>query len=307
MENHAMRILFVSKQVDHPVAYALTGLGHEVACLDEAAATAAVATESHDFLLFTDWEDWTLLVTVDIPKVFWKFGFIDHAQDPALGVTSVERPNWIVKALALSDLGFCTDGDFVRRHPEKLITLHAAADERLCGPGVADASSYKKGGILFFGSEHGHGSRRSSFVGEMKLVYANKFTHVEDVQGRELASLIAGHEIVVAPHGPVSAGYWPDRVYVTLGMGGFLIHPLCADLAWEYQGAGKDSLGELAYYKDRAGLHSAVKFYLQHPEDRKLISERGLLRTTQQHTYTHRCARLAKIVEQRVLKGGRVG
>jgi len=302
MENHAMKILFVTKYTDHPIVHALTELGHTVTCADEAGAADTGA--SHDFALFTYWEDWTLLAPVEIPKVFWRFGFIDHSQDQALAEKSVARLNWMAKALALCDFGFSTDGDWVKRHPEKLAVLHAAADERLCGPGVVDATTQKEDGILFFGSKAGHGFKRWSFVTEMKLMYGGKFTHVENpqVRGRELASLIAGHAIVVAPDGPVTHAYWSDRVYIALGMGGFLVHPLCADLAWEYKGAGKDSLGELAYYKDRDGLHNAIKFYLAHPEDRKLIAERGYLRTMNQHTYTHRCARLVKIVEERVLK-----
>jgi len=137
----------------------------------------------------------------------------------------------------------------------------------------------------------------------MKLVYGPKFTHLQPLprRGRDLAHIIAGHAIVVAPDGPVTMGYWSDRAYITCGFGGFLVHPLC-NLGFHYHGAGRDSLGEAAFYKDREGLHNAIRFYLAHPEDRRLVAERAYLRTTKEHTYLHRCTTLIKRVEERVLK-----
>lgn len=305
-----MRILYVAKhdQVrsnddEGAITDALTKLGHDVQRVREKYGSTAHKVDA-DFCLFHHWNDFAALKRVKCPKVFWCFDLID-ARDPTLVTRSKTRIAWIREATSLVSLGFCTDGDWVAGdNTRKLHQLMQGADQRYVGKfkvnDEIDVSSNRKSGVarmplLFTGIAKG-GTKRQSFVDEMLLRYGCMFSHYSGGKhGHILAELIASASIVLAPDAPITDHYWSNRVYLTLGYGGFLLHPYCNGLWQHYDDT------ELAYYRSRAELHELITYFLERPDVATRRSAAGLARTIRDHTYVNRCAELCKIVESRLL------
>ena len=287
------------------IGHALESLGHEVIRLDEPYVspkrrrvpvtinkiTEADTQRPADFLLFHHYGDFGQLAKFPHPKCFWYFDRVT-CDDPTLAGRSQVREAWLQQAMQTAGVGFCTDGDAVARHPDRLVFLPQGCDERVAGRGAGHGA----GDILFTGIARG-GVGRESFVAEMRARYAQRFMHVErGFHGRDLANLVASHPIVVAPDAPVSDRYASNRVWLTLGYGGFLLHPWCDFL----QGCYRDGK-EIVYYRNRAELHAHIAYYLGNPEERQRIAQAGLQRTLAEHTYRHRAAKLIEVVRERLL------
>lgn len=244
--------------------------------------------------MFHKWEDIQSIKSMNMPKVFWYFDLIDYP-DKYIRPRCLRRIRWINEVTPIVDLGFCTDGDWVRKDKSgKLFWLPQGADSRITGRGTTVAE--KPPPILFTGTANG-GEGRSSWVKEMNDNYRRRFNHVSrHVYREELRGLIANTKIVTAPDHPITDQYWSNRVYNVLGFGGFIIHPYCAELAKQYVD-GK----EIVFYKDRQEMRDQIAYYINKPQARGEIRKAGLKRTLADHTYLHRCRKLIKIVEERVL------
>jgi hypothetical protein len=322
-----VRILYIahhgqmrSNDDEGAIVHALKVLGHDVYRLQENHGRIAPTVSNLDLILFHKWEDTTTLHRLKgkAPRVFWYFDLVDFPSDPTLTRRSQARKDWMEGVLPHVELGFCTDGDWVNTvnsrdatpddeaQQDKLVWLPQGADERIAGLGCYLASGCPTcnrtwGGcdILFTGIRKG-GEQRASFVDEMGSRYGRRFRHIQaGIYGRVLADLIASAKVVVAPDGPVTDCYWSNRVYNTLGFGGFLLHPYCEGLLQHYE-PGKD----FVFYRSRGELHERLGYFLQdHPtvaEHRRQIAEEGLATTLSRHTYRHRVEVLLKTVKERL-------
>jgi hypothetical protein len=296
-----MKVLFVARhnQVNSnddegAIAHALLKLGHEVHALPEESAISA-PTCGHDLLLFLKWRDAGAVRRIKCPRAFWYFDRVEF-DDPTLHARSEARKAWMREMLPIVDVGFCTDGDFVANDVSgKLVWLPQGADERVVGRGNGEESI----DVLFTGIRKG-GQGRASFVEEMERHYGPRFRHVErGIHGRDLANLIAQAKVVVAPDSPVSDRYWSNRVYLTLGFGGFLLHPYCDWLKAHYS-HGSD-LGQFIYYRSRKHLHELIRYFLPEEKLRREVGQRALDRTLAEHTYRHRVAELLRVCRERGL------
>lgn len=273
------------------ISFALTKLGHEVVKFSETCSHRDVNKSGADFLLCHHWGSVGLLQMVRLPRVFWCFDLIDYPDDPSLAPRCSNRINWARRMAEVCQLGFMTDGDWVKRNGGNLRWLPQGFDERLDGKYQANHQSPST--IIFTGTRNG-GYKRSSFVREMEVRYAGQFRHVQGGVYRErLGEEIAGHRIVVAPDGPVTDDYWSNRVWNTLGLGGFLIHPYCAKLALMYQDGD-----DLVFYRDRRDLHEKIAKYLPMQEERGRIALNGKEITVFEHLYRHRVAKLVDQVRE---------
>jgi hypothetical protein len=294
-----VRVLYIGRfeaagnDDENAVAHALETLGHEVVRLHEAKGRFAPRFLPADFVLFNKWNDPDTLGRLRVPKVFWWWDLVDFP-DPLLRTRCLARVQWMERTTPLVDLGFLSDGDWVSRdRTGKLVRLTQGADARVAGKGNPDSGPPVP--VLFTGIRAG-GRARLSFVDDLRARYGDAFRHVErGVHGRALADLIARAQVVVAPDGPVTDGYASNRVYLTLGFGGFLLHPYSAGLTGQYEG-GK----ELVYYRSRGELFDLIDYYLDRPAERKAIADAGLARTLAEHTYTERCRRLIEVVKERL-------
>ncbi len=303
-----MRIIYVAKHDqtcsnddEGAITDALTKLGHDVQRVRESQVRSAFRVEA-DVCLFHHCHDFASLLRVKCPKVFWYFDLIDHP-DPTLAKRCEVRKQWIADATEISKVGFCTDGDWVAKDATgKLRWLMQGADQRYVGlhrkpmPSKDNEHVLPDGRckILYTGIERG-GQGRQSFVNEMRDKYGANFHHyVSGKHGWVLAQTIAGASIVIAPDSPCTARYWSNRVYLTLGYGGFLLHPYCHGLTQHY------SSRQLAMYQDREHLHLMIDYYLERQDEALRVAADGLARTIKDHTYVNRCAELCSIVKEQL-------
>lgn len=299
-----MKILYVANhgcggnQDEEAIHYALQSLGHEVVKVNEGKSRDASNVKA-DFLLFHKWSHFNAIRACKLPRVFWYFDLIT-CTDPSLSARNRARESWMEAMVPLVDVGFCTDGDWVRRYnccpsdqAGKLITLRQGADERVL---QQRSPQPNKCSILFTGICKGGGLGRETFVEDLKTRYGDSFLHIPSGCYREqFASTVATYKIVVAPDFPVTDLYWSNRVYNTLGAGGFLLHPYCKGLALHY----RDGC-DLVYYYDRVDLFDKIDYYLTKPDERETIRQGGYETTFKEHLYRHRCEELIRTVKERL-------
>ena len=153
--------------------------------------------------------------------------------------------------------------------------------------------------VIFVGS-NSHQSNfgwkhRTDLLKFLKEQYGSRFRHIgndEEIRNLELNDVYASAKIVVgdsvyAPH------YWSNRLYETIGRGGFLIFPMIDGLEKEF--TPYKHFIPYKYY-DFTGLKEKIDFYLDHPEERNKIRDAGFEYCKQNHTYTERCKKLLKLI-----------
>lgn len=297
-----MRILYIAKHGsggnndEDAVSFALRKLGHEVDCVHE--RNVYVDNISGDFCLFHHWHDIRTMSAISnksIPLVFWNFDLVEWP-DPTLEARNVMRRTWMHEVMKVVDLGFCTDGDWVAKHPDKLVWLTQGFDERQ-QPAPPTTKTIP---ILFTGIGKGGGIQRESFVAEMRDKYGEGFLHyIKGLHGDKLAAMIAQAKIVVAPDSPVTDRYWSNRVYNVLGMGGFLLHPYASGLDDQYN---IDKSSFIDFYKTRQEMHDTIEWIIDPHYDklRYTGSEMCRIITLKEHTYRHRCEVLVSTVKARL-------
>jgi hypothetical protein len=276
------------------IAYALERLGHQVRRVQERDVSAADAP--CDLILCHHFPDPAALRCPKAPKAWWCFDLLGTANDPSLVERARRRAAWARQMTEVCDIGFLTDGDFVAADTTgKLHWLPQGADERYAGaPALRPTQTVP---ILFTGIGKGGGRQRESFVAEMQGRYGERFRHVtRGVHGYALADLVASASIAVAPDSPVTDRYASNRIFVTLGLGGFLLHPACEALLGCY-GHGQG----VVYYRDREELHSQIGHYLGPLGGcRQSIAAAGLARTLEANLYRHRCEKLLAVVKEKL-------
>jgi len=316
-----MKILFVAKHGsgdnndEDAVTYALRQLGHEVTTVHEMRRHRSTEEEamlrqssSFDFCLFFKWDTQSEIEAIKCPKAFWYFDMVQSVEDdPTLKARSDYRVEWMNRVIPQCLVGFCTDGDWVNdwnkgtvhEDNNKLVNLTQGADERYIGLGEP-MSSYNGGDILFTGMVN-HGQKRAAHVAHLRQRYGDRFSVLGDggprhrLHGRALADLFASVKVVVAPDGPNTDRYWSNRVYLTTGLGGLLIHPMCEGLFKHY------SMNELMYYENAEHLDQVIDMVLTLSDEQRLeIRKAGLKAATERNLYRHRCVQLVKEVEARL-------
>lgn len=290
-----MKILYVAKHNsggnddEGAIAHALMLLGHEVVRVSEKIGLLTRKHSDCDFLLFHKWDDIDALSRVTIPAVFWYFDLVTF-NDPGTEARNAHRIDWMNRVMPYIDMGFCTDGDWVDNDKTgKLKYLTQGADVRVAGRGLADQSGPD---LLFTGSASGAG--RISHIQSLQDRFKTRLRWVKTgLHGRELADLIARSKIVIAPDTPVTDRYWSNRVYLTLGFGGLLMHKWSRGLSEQYDGGR-----HLSFYMTRNELVDKIHEYLALPEWCERMREAALAHTLAHHTYTHRCETLINMVEE---------
>lgn len=290
-----MRILYVAKHNsgynddEGAITHALQSLGHTVEKVSERNGSLALNVDA-DFLLFHGWTDIHTLKKIAIPKVFWYFDLIEYG-DVSLGDLCKHRTEQVRAVTDLSQLGFCTDGDWVAKDTTgKLVKLTQGADSRIIGV----AKRPKTIDILFTGNNK-WGVGRKEFVSHMTEKYGGRFVHIRRGCFREsLKNTIARAKVVVCPWSPITPNYWSNRVYVAAGFGACVIHPYVERLAEQYA-----DVHEVAYYRSEKDLHYLIEFYMSETQ-RDRTKYNALTRTIREHTYTHRCRTLIDTVKERL-------
>jgi len=271
------------------VKYSLEKLGHKVIPIDEREFTIKdILDVKADLFLFHKGTRWgkdvpfmvNLLSQVTSKKVFWYF-------DPITGIP--EREMWMDMIIPYVDLGFMTNETWIRRHNySNLRTLRQGCNDEDKSLGK-EKEEYKTD-IAFTGSIYGD---REKFVEALKVVYGDKFKVFNSAFGKDFKDLCATAKILVAPRHPNDDFFWSNRIYMTLGNGGFLIHPNFEGLKEEYE-EGVHYVG----YATGQELREKIDYYLEHEEERKKVQKTGYEHTIRNYTYTDRCKKLLEEIEK---------
>lgn len=291
-----LKILYVAKfdcgdnDDENAIAYALEQLGHTVyrAHQNPAMRSPDIFKLKYDLCLFHKWDEFGIMTSLKCPKVFWYFDLV-YSGDPSMDKRDMIRTEWMSHVMPLVSMGFCTDGDWAARYPDKLRWLMQGADERFVGPAIPDPT-LGVAPIIFTGTIR-HGLVREQEIARLRTKYGNDFQVIGaggDVRyhGRTLASILCSAKIVIAPKGPSTDRYWSNRVYLTTGFGGLLLHPDCAGLRGHY------GYLEVLKYANDEQLDSQIDFYLRNPDRADTIAKAGFERTKHEHLYRHRCISL---------------
>lgn len=308
-----MRIIYVARHDsggnddEGAIYHALVELGHDVQRLRELNGRKAHKLLPADLCLFHKWDDADYLrsyLVGRVPLAFWYFDLVNYP-DPTIARRCWTRMEWMRRIMPLVDVGFCTDGDWVAKHPEKLHWLPQGADGRIVDRG--DPKGGRACDVLFTGASVNCGVKRQSFVEEMNAKYGGRLLHVTSGMHREwLRDAIAAAKIVVAPDGPITDRYWSNRIYNVLGFGGFLLHPYCEQLSNQYDVWGHTNTEGVKYkvnrhvvfYYTREHFHQLIDYYLTDDAQRIAVADRGYRRTILEHLYLHRCEELIRVVKE---------
>lgn len=299
-----MRILYVAKHNsggnddEGAISHALEQLGHEVIRVNEQQTRQSHQWPKANLCLFHKWADTGALLQIKCPKVFWWFDLVEWPLDSTLESRSQTRRDWMAHIIPHVDLGFMSDGDWVLKvnnylQGDKLWRLTQGADERYVGRGYEQECKSK---VLFTGMARRCGVARGSFLYMCQNRLGPLFCHVErGTHQGGLAHLVASHPIVLAPDTPVTDLYYSNRIYLTTGFGGFLLHPKSLGAAAEFQ----DRL-EICYYKNLTDMFDLIDYYLARPQVARQIGTSALERVKREHLYRHRCEKLLTIVKEKL-------
>jgi hypothetical protein len=155
--------------------------------------------------------------------------------------------------------------------------------------------------IIFVGSKgyHPEWPYRPQLIDWLSENYGKRFRHygnggVKAIRGDELNTLYGTTKIVVGdtlcPNFNYPS-YWSDRVYETLGRGGFIIHPYIQGMEKEF--TDKEHL-VFYEYNNFEQLKELIDYYLEHDEEREKIRLAGHNLVKNNYTYTHRWQSILK-------------
>lgn len=286
------------------IKYALEQLGHEVIPIDEKgflevsddgygrkADAEILSVKNPDLFLFhkggignrTSPETLALLIKLlshlTCTKVCWYFDKVFP-----------DREEYIELVSAYCEYVFLTDDTFIRRH--KFKNLHCLRQ----GIGNEDMSlgKYRKEydyNVVFTGNAY---ESRNQLVRLLGMRYGKKFKAFNDAFNRDLYDLCASAKIFVAPFYPSDEFYWSSRIYMTLGSGGFLVHPDLYGLRDEFTEGT-----HFAGYKDEREMIKTIDYYLKHEEQRKDIQEAGYEYCIEMFTYKDRVQQMLDKINEK--------
>lgn len=245
--------------------------------------------------------------TFGMPFDFTKLGIrsVSYTLDLYLGLKRqmgiAANPFW------KADYVFTVDGghqkEFVRRGINHYF-LPAAVYGKECVGGTSKPEL--ECDVAFVGTYHylKEWPYRKQLIDFLKKTYGNRFKLFGDVIGNEdpgypvmafgkqLNDVYASAKVVVCDslNSPM---YWSNRIYETLGRGGFAIHPKIEGLEKEFE-YGK----HLVPYEfgDFRKLQCKIDYYLAHPVEREKIRLAGHNFAKKHKTFKQRASQILRIV-----------
>tara|TARA_Y100000401_G_C8319769_1_gene224587 strand:+ start:331 stop:1299 length:969 start_codon:yes stop_codon:yes gene_type:complete len=166
--------------------------------------------------------------------------------------------------------------------------------------------------ILFIGTlNNGVYKHRIPLIEFLSREYGNKFLHLggsnsDEIRNSDLNDIIASVKIIIGDS-LYAPSYWSNRIYETIGRGGFILHSFTEDLDKEYEigkhfdvyKTTKNKVGwgrEIDYFD----LKNKIDFYLKNDRIRKSIAEEGMKYTLKNYTMTHRCKEVVNIIKSEI-------
>jgi hypothetical protein len=149
--------------------------------------------------------------------------------------------------------------------------------------------------VVFAGSRgyHPEWQYRPQLVDFLRKEYGDRFTHVGNdgigvFRGEALNELYGSSKVIVGDSLCLNFDYpyyWSDRVYETLGRGGFIIHPYIKGMEKHFTDGEHLIFYEFGDFND---LRYKINYYIEHEEEREKIRLAGHNHVKKNHTYTNR-------------------
>lgn len=309
------------------LAYTLESLGHTVIRLQEneiqpKALTAMILSPENNWDLFLFTRTWDTLVTM--AHLSWlreqKIPSASYHLDLYIGLKREsgldDDPFW------RTDYVFTPDGD-----PASAEVFKARGiNHHYMKPGVYAPECYmarprpfdsmpapgrERHDVIFVGGgeatdegpQYGHPewAYRGQLIKFLRETYGTikfgKFGYPQEtIRNEALNQLYADSAVVVGDSiclNFTKPYYWSDRVYETLGRGGFIIHPYIKGMEEEFTDGETIVFYE---YGNWDQLKSKIGYYLEHPTERERIRLAGHDYVKKNCTYTQRLKRMLEIV-----------
>jgi len=299
------RVNFTSET--HHVA-SLKSLGHEVVKLQESEATSEnilSKAKDSDLFVWVHTHGWNTPGRMPMSEVLDKLHALDvptitYHLDLWMGL---ERQKDLQQNPIYQNIGhFYT----VDKKMSEWFNKNTSVKGHYLPAGVFGAECYYrparlKHDLVFVGSKkyHKEWTYRPKLINWLGENYGNDFKHfggdgIKPVRGKELNNLYASSKVVVGdslcpnfsyPH------YWSDRVYETMGRGGFIIHPYVKGMEDEFV----DGEHLVFYqYKDFKDLKEKIDFYLNNDKEREKIRVAGHELVKDNYSYKNRWQTIMK-------------
>jgi hypothetical protein len=236
------------------------------------------------FLQRGDYFPKSLIRSVQVPRFFWASELVSRCRDQDRLLSSGLFDHIFFHTNQCLKTG-------IERHWVKLDTgsvLLNGFDETVFKP-IAD--SKKEIDVLFVGAMT---KRRREMLGELRKSFQ---VHSPEsfIATDTMVSLMNRAKVVLNIH----ADQFLDtetRVFEALGCGAFL---LTETLSSESPFTEK----ELVQFNNLDELHTKLRYYLKHDDERATIAQRGYETALREHTYTKRATLLARTMEPYASKG----
>lgn len=303
-----MKFIFVGNfQVDYSSenhhAQSLEALGHEVVKLQEGEASGdqilSLALEA-DGLIFVHTHSWitpgkpmaevfATLKSKNIPSITYHL-------DLWLGI---ERQKDLEQDEFYKSIGwfFTVDrlmADYFNEHtPVKGRYLQAGVFHKECVMLESEPVDYD---VIFVGSKgyHPEWQWRPQLINWLQETYGSRFLHVGGdgatgtVRGMALNQIYANAKVAIGDSLCLNYNYpyyWSDRVYETLGRGGFMLHPYILGMEKQFVDGA-----HLKYFMfgNFDLLKSMIDYYIEHAEERERIRLGGHKIVSEHYTYKQR-------------------
>jgi len=199
-----------------------------------------------------------------------------------------------------ADYVFTTDGG----HDDKF--REAGINHQLLRQGIFQDQaimmpSEKEYDVVFVGCENLNYPYRQEMMAYIEKYYPIKWFgryNTDEVRGLKLNELYGKSKIVIGDSVP-SPYYWSNRLYETIGRGGFTIFPYIKGIDSEFTLGKHFVTYEHGNLKD---LQEKIEYYLKNDEEREKIRKAGFEHCKRHHTYKKRCEQLIKTINNRVLE-----
>lgn len=299
-----MRIVYIGSFTrlydEEGIARSFEALGHHVIRYEEAGFVRDTAIE-----IVREKPDFVLFAKLKIPMVY-RQPFLDLLKNK--GIMSVcWMPDLYIglgREIYIRTEGsifranhiFSPDGGHDDKWKEWGINHHVLR-QGIYEPECATIPGDKMCDIAFIGTVNGDFQYRQELIRRLFLHYRDRFgwfgqQSSHHIRGERLSRLISSTPVIIGDS-VYSPRYWSNRIYETIGRGGFIIHPNIEGLESEF----KYYKHMIPYdYGDFDGLYEKIDYFLEHQDEARKIAEAGQAHVKSNHTLKHRCQQLLSML-----------
>jgi hypothetical protein len=275
---------FVSDSTEYHITQALRELGHTVLLVPEDSALN-VTELPFDILLFHKGGQYIFPIIERLKKkpnvkvVCWYF---DKAWDG--------REHFLDKLRSRGVQMFVTDGDYAATRKDVHVVRQGwGSANSVAGTPQPERWTEKVG---FLGSLYGE---RVAWHGFMQKMFPHElYKNRNNIHGKALCDYVATVPIIVAPAFPSTDQYSSNRVFLTLGAGGFLIHPRLAHIKEDLED-GK----HIILYSSLEDMVQKINQFLdvRFEPERQKIAKDGMELVRSELTYKERIKKILSYVQ----------